>query len=108
MHDVVHVNLLKPHRRSRVFQQRPMPAMNYVAVQPEDERWYVVEKLVSELKASGSHSEPRYRVRWAGYPPSEDTLEKRSHLRRDLGRDVLNNLVKQMRAAAAQQSNQRR
>ena len=63
---------------------KPLRQTNYVPAHAEL-GWYDIEKLVDTRKI---RNVLYYRVRWKGYAPSEDTWEKASKLKSDLGRDV--------------------
>jgi hypothetical protein len=66
IHDVFHISLLEPERPSKLPGRdvEPLP-MEIV----DGEEWWEVDAI---MDARVVHNRPQYRVRWKGFPPSED------------------------------------
>ena len=56
---------------------------------------HVMDRFVTEHKQGVRKS---YRVRWVGFPPSEDTIEPLSELRKDLHPDLLKRMQQEFLA----------
>src|ERR1051325_6914797 len=71
IHDVFHVNLLTPFKEDTDFQRRQIRPPPVITEEGEEE--YEVEKIVSWEQTNKGL---RYQVRWKGYGPEEDTMER--------------------------------
>jgi hypothetical protein len=74
-HDVFHANLLTPVRKDEEFQRNVAPPPPVITEDGEEQ--YQVEKLVDWKADYGIW---KYRVRWEGYGPLDDTWVPASKL----------------------------
>lgn len=97
IHDVFHISLLKPYLESTEYTDRMVPVATRYSPS-EETKWYVIDKLVA---VEGTDRKQRYKVRWKGYDEADDTWERTTHLRRDLGVSTFNELVSQLKGNKA-------
>ncbi|KIN98979.1 hypothetical protein M404DRAFT_30943 [Pisolithus tinctorius Marx 270] len=74
IHNVFHASLLLPYRENNVH--RP----NFLALPPDlinEEEEYEVEAIVGHKRSSRGHA---FLIKWKGYPSSENSWQKESHL----------------------------
>ena len=82
LHPVFNVDLLRPHREglttfpTREVVTRPLPEITHTGPEFEVER--IVDKAFVTVRGKRV---PRYLVKWAGYPDTDNTWEPPSHLR---------------------------
>ncbi|QRV93063.1 Retrotransposable element Tf2 protein [Ceratobasidium sp. AG-Ba] len=71
VHNVFHVNLLSPVTEDKDFQRRQMKPPPIITEEGEEE--YEVDHVVNWEWRNGK---PYYQIRWKGYDPIEDTMER--------------------------------
>ena len=82
LHPVFNVDLLRPHREgltafpTREVITRPLPEITTTG--PEFEVEAILDKTFTTVRGKRV---PRYLVKWAGYPDSDNTWEPPHHLR---------------------------
>ena len=103
LHNVFHVSLLKDYKESEEFNPRARPrSTTYVPKQAES-HWYIVEKFVdSKQQKIGKNLVQMYKVQWKNYPASENTWERCTFLRNDLGKTTYDAMVRELRTTNAE------
>ncbi|QRV84489.1 Retrotransposable element Tf2 protein [Ceratobasidium sp. AG-Ba] len=71
VHNVFHVNLLSPVTEDKDFQRRQIKPPPIITEEGEEE--YEVDHVVNWEWRNGK---PYYQIRWKGYDPIEDTMER--------------------------------
>lgn len=75
IHNVFHINLLTPFKEDSEFHRRQVKPPPIITDSGEEE--YEVERIISwEMRQKGKSRGLYYQVRWKGYGPEEDTMER--------------------------------
>ena len=75
MHNVFHVNLVKPYRNDGRVQPPPPP------IEIDDSLEYEVERVLDDRNVGGKSSKKEFLIKWQGYGPEHNTWEPEKNLK---------------------------